>query len=66
MNARNKLNSFFGSLAGSILLLFGKSPAKPTPEDLKNAEFKTSTQALGIRFNERIRKAFRFKWLKKT
>jgi len=50
---------------GELLVLFGKIPVKPTPEDLARAEFKTSTQRLGGRFTERIRDVFRFKWLRK-
>jgi len=65
MSTRAKVSSFIGSLAGFFLSVFGKSPVKPTCEDLKRAEFKTSTQRLGIRFSERIRDVFRFKWLKK-
>jgi hypothetical protein len=59
-----KLNSFLGLLAGWILSLFGKSPRKPEADDLKRADFRTSTQHLGIRFSEKIRDVFRFKWLK--
>jgi len=62
---RVKISSFLGSLAGLFLSMFGKSADKPTVEDLKRAEFKTSTQKLGIRFSERIRDVFRFRWLKK-
>jgi len=65
MSTRAKVSSFLGSLAGFFLSTFGKSPDKPTVEDFKRAEFKTSTQRLGIRFSERIRDVFRFKWLKK-
>ena len=65
MSVRNKVNSFFGLLAGALLSIFAKSPAKPTADDLRRMEFKTSTQRLGIRFNERIRRVFRFRWLKK-
>jgi hypothetical protein len=48
-----------------VLSIFHKSTAKPTAEDFKKAEFKTSTQRLGIRFTERIRDVFRFKWLRR-
>jgi hypothetical protein len=65
MGAHSKIGSFLGWFAGLFLSLFGKSPAKPTTEDFKRAEFKTSTQSLGVRFSERIRKVFRFKWLRK-
>jgi len=59
-----KINSFLGFLAGWVLSLFGKSPRKPVVEDLKRANFKTSTQHLGIRFSEKLRDVFRFRWLK--
>jgi len=59
-----KINSFLGLLAGWVLSLFGKSPRKPVVEDLKRADFKASTQHLGIRFSEKIRDVFRFRWLK--
>jgi hypothetical protein len=32
---------------------------------LQRAEFKTSTQRLGLRFTERIREIFRHRWIKK-
>jgi hypothetical protein len=66
MGVRAKIRSALGLLAASLLLLFGKSPPKPTADDLKRTEFKTSTQRLGIRFTERIRNVFRFRWIRKT
>jgi len=60
----SKINSFLGLLAGWLLSLFGKSHPKPVAEDLKRADFKTSTQHLGVRFSEKIRDVFRFRWLK--
>ena len=65
MSVRTKIGSFLGLLAGGLLSAFSKQPAKPTPDDLSRAEFKTSTQRLGIRFTEQIRKVFRFRWIKK-
>jgi hypothetical protein len=59
-----KINSFLGLLAGWFLSLFGKPPSRPVVDDLKRADFKTSTEHLGIRFSEKIRDVFRFKWLK--
>ena len=59
-----KINSFLGFLAAGILSLFGRPAPKPGPDDLKRADFAVSTQRLGIRFSEKIRDAFRFKWLK--
>ncbi len=66
MSLGTRVNSFLAFVAGMLLSIFGKSPAKPTPADLQSAEFKTSTQRMGIRFTERIRDVFRFKWLKKS
>jgi len=66
MSVRTKIGSFLGLLAGGLLSIFGKSPAGPTTDDLKRAEFKTSTQRLGIRFTEKIRDVFRFRWLRKS
>ena len=60
----SKINSFLGFLAGWVLSLFGKSPRNPVDDDFKRADFKTSTQHLGIRFSEKIRDVFRFRWLK--
>ncbi|UCG57180.1 MAG: hypothetical protein JSU70_20230 [Phycisphaerales bacterium] len=65
MSPRTKRNSFLGSVGGAVLLLFGKSTAEPSADDLRRAEFKTSTQRLGIRFSERIRDVFRFRWLRR-
>ena len=65
MMSGNEKRTLLGLLAGGLLSIFGKSPAKPTVEDFKKAEFKTSTQRLGISFTERIRRVFRFKWLKR-
>jgi hypothetical protein len=64
MSGPTKIGSFLGLLAGWVLSVFGRSPAKPGKADLQHADFKTSTQRLGIRFTERIRRVFRFKWLK--
>ena len=65
MSIGAKFNSFLASFASLILSIFGKSHLGQTTADLQRAEFKTSTQRLGIRFTERIRDVFRFKWLKK-
>ncbi len=65
MSVRTKINSFLGLLAGGILSMFGKLRSKLTPDDLKKVEFKTSTQRLGVRFTERIRRVFRARWLRK-
>lgn len=57
--------SFVSLIASGLLSIFSSRRLKHTNEDLKKAEFKTSTQSLGIRFNEKIRNVFRFRWLRK-
>lgn len=65
MPVRDKISSFLGFLAGVLLSVFGKSRAEPTAEDFKRTEFKASTQHMGVRFAEKIRNVFRFRWLVK-
>ena len=62
--ARSKANRQMGSLAGWMLRLFAKNP-KSGDKNPQKAEFKTSTQRMGLRFSEKIRDTFRNKWLKK-
>jgi len=66
MSVRTKKKSFLGLIAGRLLWLFGKSLPEPKADDLNRMEFKTSTQRLGVRFSERIRSVFRFRWIKKS
>ena len=66
MNLRNRLNACIGAIAGAVLSVFGGRRRKPTPADYQRIEFRTSTQRLGIRFTERIRNVFRFKWIRRT
>ena len=66
MTMRSRISSFIGTIAGCFLSVFGKGPPKPTTDDLSRAEFKTSTQRLGVRFTEKIRNVFRFKWIKRA
>jgi hypothetical protein len=65
MSARKTINSFLGLVAAGIVSLFGRKSGKVTTEDLEQAEFKTGTQRLGIRFSEKIRDVFRFRWIRK-
>jgi hypothetical protein len=60
------MNAFFGFIAGIISAVFGSRTVKPNAKDLKNADFSTSTQRLGVRFTDRIRDVFRFRWIKKS
>jgi hypothetical protein len=60
-----EIKKSFINFAAWLLSFFGAMKNKTTNEDLKKAEFKTSTQRLGVRFSEKIRDVFRFKWLRK-
>jgi hypothetical protein len=64
MSVKTKKNSILGFLA-AVFSMFFRRP-KPTNNDLKKNDFKTSTQSMGVRFNEHIRNVFRFKWIHKT
>ena len=57
--------SFLSLIASGLLSIFSSRRIKHTAEDLKKAEFKASTQRLGIRFTEKIRDIFRFRWIKR-
>jgi hypothetical protein len=48
-----------------LLSVFGKKKIKPTAEDVKRLDFNTSTQRMGLRFNEKMRNIFRLRWVKK-
>jgi hypothetical protein len=62
---RRKMGSWLGLMASVASTLFGKS-VKPATDDLQRAEFKTSTQRMGVRFTDKIRNVFRGRWLKKS
>jgi hypothetical protein len=51
---------FLARIAGRLLVA---RPKRITSGDLAKADFKT-TQRMGLRFTDRIRDVFRFKWLK--
>jgi len=57
--------TFLGSIAGRILAAFSRKP-KAEPKDVKKIDFETSTQKMGVRFTEKIRNVFRFRWIKKN
>ncbi|MBN2136852.1 MAG: hypothetical protein JW720_03515 [Sedimentisphaerales bacterium] len=61
-----KTDSLMGAIAGWLLHVFGRGRGKITGGDLSRAEFKTSTQNMGVRFSEKIRDVFRFKWLRRA
>jgi hypothetical protein len=65
MPVSSKKRTFPGLCAGWFSSVFGRPVTKPTAEDLRRMEFKTSTQHLGVRFTEKVRDVFRFRWIKK-
>ena len=44
--------------------LLGRASAKPTTEDYRRHIWKDSTSRLGVRMTERLRDAWRSRWLK--
>jgi len=60
-----KTGSVLGLIAAVASTLFGKSP-KRSIDDVKRADFKTSSQRIGVRFTDKIRNVFRNRWLKKS
>ena len=60
----NKRKRILGATAGGVLAVFAKRKKTPNTKDLQKADYKTSTQQLGVRFTEKIRKVFRSKWIK--
>lgn len=62
MTSHSNRNNLLGKIAGMLIPGFKKS--SPTAEDLHRTDFKTSTRRIGVRFNEKIRRVFRFRWLK--
>jgi hypothetical protein len=61
-----KKKMFTARAAGIILAVFGKLCAKMDAEELGKKDFKISTQLLGVSFSEKLRNAFRSKWLRRV
>ena len=53
-----------GFWAGALLLTFGKSAKKHTTSELYQQDFKSNTRKMGLTFHDRIRNAFRFRWMR--
>ncbi|MDH7600094.1 MAG: hypothetical protein QHH07_10750 [Sedimentisphaerales bacterium] len=47
-------------------LACGIGRPKVSVQDLSRMEFKASTQRIGVRFTERIRQIFRYRWIRRT
>ena len=50
---------YFGFLTGMLFDFFSK---RPPQINLIDRDFPTSTQRMGVRFSERIRHFFRYRW----
>ena len=55
---------WLGLVAGLLAQHFRTRPPEVTAEDLLKNDYSTSTQRMGVRFTERIRHAFRFRWIR--
>ncbi len=60
-----KWPSRWRSFVAAKLISRGQKTRELTGQDLKNAEFKTTTQGMGLRMTDHIRSVFRFRWLRK-
>lgn len=58
------LRGCLGILAGQLMAGTRKRRAV-SGQDLRRAEYKTSTQGMGLRMTDHIRDVFRFRWLRK-
>jgi hypothetical protein len=53
-----------GLAAGLLARLSRTSSPKVTGADLRTHDYATSTQRMGVRFNERVRNMFRLRWIR--
>jgi hypothetical protein len=52
-------------LAGSLIARPSRGPwSAVTCADLRKHDYSASTQRMGVRFTERIRNTFRFRWIR--
>jgi hypothetical protein len=63
---RQRRAAWLGRVGGFIACVFAGRPFRVTCDDLKAHEYRTSTQRMGVRFTERIRNTFRFRWLRQS
>lgn len=55
---------WLGLVGGLISRLFRAALPDVTCADLKRHDYSMSTQRIGVRFTERIRNAFRLRWIR--
>jgi hypothetical protein len=63
---RTRRGRWLGWAGGVFARLFGRRIPPATSEDLRRHDYPVSTQRMGVRFTERMRDTFRFRWLRKT
>ena len=63
---RNRKAVWLGYAAGLLSHLHLRRTPRITGRDLRKHDFPTTTQRMGVRFTERIRDTFRFRWLKRS
>lgn len=56
---------WLGLVGGLLSRWLGPRPTPVTGRELRNHDYPASTQRMGVRFTERIRATFRFRWLRK-
>jgi hypothetical protein len=65
--SRQQATPLWLGLAGGLLARWFCGRVPPIrPDDLRRQDFPMSTQRLGVRFTERIRDTFRFRWIRST
>jgi hypothetical protein len=65
MSIQSGKKKIAGFLAAIVMALRGGRHRKINSKDLRDADFKTSAQGMGVSFTEKIRDVFRHKWIKK-
>lgn len=63
---RSRKAACLGCAVGLLSRLHIRRMPRITSNDLRKHDYPISTQHMGIRFTERIRDTFRFRWLKRT
>ncbi len=61
---RNRRALRLGFASGVLAHLFSRRLPRMTVNELRKHEYPTSMQRLGVRFTDRVRDVFRFRWLR--
>ena len=63
---RSRKAAWLGCAASFLSRLRLRRVPQIAPRDLRKHDYPVSTQRMGVRFTERIRDTFRFRWLKRS